>query len=280
MSLVWAYRRLAVLCPVLRLTVTPAGFGDGAGDGPCWIDAAALARDPAALDAFLAAEAARIRQAYGVEAREDVVATRALHSYLWSAGLLMSGPLYLERRVPLLRPQDIRVGPGGSLRVTPGRFACLPDDPAAASPRATVLDSDEDMHAELRRVVADHVRPLLATLRPRLRRGTRALWGMAGDDLVSGLWHLGRALGEEQHGAGLATRLLPVPFPPFPGGAHFRPAPDALAGEPQLTRTRIGCCLHYTVRPDETCSTCPRRTCATAPAEAVVPAGLVVASAR
>jgi FhuF-like iron-sulfur protein len=254
-SLVWAYRRLAVLCPALRLTVA----ADGRAAGPGWVDGARLAHDAAARQAWLAAEAARIRGTYGAEARDDVVASKALHGYLWSACLLISGPWYLERRVPDLRPQDVWVGPGGSLRVAPRPFACLGGDPAAGSAQRSVRDGEEDLRAELRRAVADHVRPLLAALRPHMRRGTRALWGMAGDDLLSGLWHLGRALGEEERGADLATAVLPAPLPPFPGGAHFRPLPGGHPGPERLTRTRTGCCLHYSVRPEETCATCPRR---------------------
>ncbi|WP_443054286.1 iron-sulfur protein [Streptomyces sp. IBSBF 2435] len=267
-SLVLAYRRLAALCPVLGLTVAAPG---GAA-GQDWVDGARLAYDASARQSWLAAEADRIRAAYGVAARGDVVASRALHGYLWSAGLLMSGPWYLERRVPRLRPADVRLGPDGTLRVAPGAFACLPGDRAAGSAEAVVLDCEEDLRAELRQAVADHVRPLLTALRPHLRRGTRALWGMVGDDLVSGLWHLGRALGEEERGADLAARLLPGPLSPFPGGAGFRRLPDDHPGPERLTRTRIGCCMHYTVCPAETCSTCPRLRTAR-PAAVAAPAG-------
>jgi hypothetical protein len=274
MSLARAYRRLAALCPTLRLTVAapaagpcaaPCGAADAHAPGwtdghaPGWTDGCLLAYDDAARRAWLDAEAARVRDVYGVRAREDVVATKALHGYLWSAALLISGPWYLQRRVPYLRPRDVEVGPGGAYRVVvPGAFACLPGDPAAGSARATVRDREEDLHAELRQAVAEHVGPLLEALRPRVRRGARALWGMAGDDLVSGLWHLGRALGEEERGAELATRVLPAPLAPFPGGARFRRLPDDHPGPDRLTRTRIGCCLHYTVRGDEVCATCPR----------------------
>ncbi|WP_327292887.1 (2Fe-2S)-binding protein [Streptomyces sp. NBC_01198] len=274
MSLVLAYRRLAALCPELGLDAAAPGSPPGPGrTAPGWVDGARLVDDAAARQSWLAAEAAEIRVCYAAEARDDVVASRALHGYLWSVCLLISGPWYLERRVPLLRPADVLLGPGGSVRVVPGPFACLPGDPAAGSGQARVLDCEEALGAELRRAVADHVRPLLGVLRPDLRRGTRALWGMVGDDLISGLWHLGRALGEEDHAADLATRLLPAPTPPFPGGARFRPLPDGHPGPERLTRTRIGCCMHYTIRPEETCSTCPRLRAATRAPVAAAPAG-------
>jgi FhuF 2Fe-2S C-terminal domain len=249
------YRRLASLCPTLRLDIAPPGSSPGRG----WTDGAALAAEPRLLDSWLAGEASRIRGAYGIAARHDVVASRALHRHLWSVSLLMSGPWYLQRRVPRVRPGDVRVHLGtGALRLVPAPFACLPSDPAAALPGVRVLPDEEALRADLRTAVADHVAPLLTAIAPRLRRGARALWGMAGDDLLSGIWHLGRALGQEEHAVRLGGELLPGPLPPFPGGADFRRLTDA-DGLGRPTRTRLGCCLLYTLRAADTCGTCPRR---------------------
>ncbi|WP_414617058.1 hypothetical protein [Streptomyces clavuligerus] len=126
-----AYRRLSALCDALCLELAepraPAGQG--------WIDGAELASRPELLDAFLDEEDRRIRERYAVTARPDVVASRALHGLLWSAALLMSGPWYLERRVPRLRPaQFLLRRTGNGCAVVPGGFSCLPDDPAAGCP--------------------------------------------------------------------------------------------------------------------------------------------------
>ncbi|MGH3323710.1 MAG: (2Fe-2S)-binding protein, partial [Streptomyces sp.] len=91
------------------------------------------------------------------------------------------------------------------------------------------------------------------------RRGRRALWGMVADDLISGIWYLGRMLGQEERAVRAATELLPSGIPPFPGGAAFRRL-EGRGGEQHPTRTRLGCCLYYTIRPAEACITCPR-TC-------------------
>src|SRR5690606_18967007 len=92
---------------------------------------------------------------------------------------------------------------------------------------------------------------------PYTRRTRATLWGMAGDDLISGLWHLGRARGREFDATYRATRLLPGPVPPFPAGAAFREltAPD---GRTMLTRTRAGCGLSYALPGGTACETCPR----------------------
>ncbi|MGW7417617.1 (2Fe-2S)-binding protein, partial [Streptomyces sp. NPDC054863] len=124
---------------------------------------------------------------------------------------------------------------------------------------ARVVADEEALRAELRAAVADHVRPLLTAVRPHARRSPRTLWGMAGDDLVSGIWYLGRMLGQEERALQAATALLPTAVPPFPGGADFRrlTTPD---GSRHPTRTRLGCCMYYTLDSAQACATCPR-TC-------------------
>jgi hypothetical protein len=252
------YRRLVALCQSLHVEIAEPGSSVAQG----WADGAELAVRPELLDAFLDAEARRIQNRHAHTARRDVVASRALHDYLWSVSLLMSGPWYLERRVPRIRPQDLRISlTADAYEIVPGTFACLPDDPAAELPGARVLPHAEALRAELRAAVADHVRPLLAAIGPQLRRGPRALWGMVGDDLVSGIWHLGSVLGQERGAVRAAGELLPGPVPPFPGGAGFRQL-TGREGQSYTTRTRLGCCLYYTIRPAEACGTCPR-TCDT-----------------
>ncbi|MEV3988469.1 (2Fe-2S)-binding protein [Streptomyces sp. NPDC049837] len=255
-ALTSTYLRLAACCEALDVRVAPPGPAPGG-----QVDGAELAESPAALDAFVDAEDARIRDRHGHSPRRDVAASRALHDYLWSVSLLMSGAWYLERRVPRVHPREVRLDPAtGAFEVTPtSGFACLPDDPAALLPEARVLGHEEALRAELRSAVADHVRPLLAAAGPYVRRGPRALWGMVADDLVSGIWYLGRMLGEEEWAVRAATELLPTGLPPFPGGADFRVL-SGRKGQRYPTRTRLGCCLYYKLEPAQACLTCPR-TC-------------------
>jgi hypothetical protein len=181
-----------------------------------------------------------------------------LHRLLWSTCLLLSGPWYLERRVPRLSQEDVRISRRDeACQVVPGGFACLPGDPAASLPGAVVLPGEEALRQELRSAAADQARPLIAALGPRMRRGPRALWGMAEDDLVSGIWHLGRVTGEEEQAVVAAGELLPAPVPPFPAGAGFRRLRGG-DGTSYPTRTRAGCCLFYAVAPGQACATCPR----------------------
>jgi hypothetical protein len=249
------HRRLATHCgDTPRVEVaeprSPAGQG--------WISGAELAYHPELLDSYLDAERLRIQERYEHSARPDVVASRALHGYLWATSLLIGGPWYLDRRVPRPDLDDIRVSrTGDALTVVPGSFACLPDDPAAGLPGVRVVADEAALRDELRTAVADHVRPLLAVLGPRLRRGPRALWGMVGDDLVSAIWYLGRRLDEEERAVREVGEVLPGPVAPYVSGAGFRRLTDR-DGLSRPTRTRAGCCLFYAIRPDEACGTCPR----------------------
>jgi hypothetical protein len=262
------YQRLAASCEALNVRV--------AGPGPVparppersqrlrrpegWVDGAELAQSREVLDAFVDAEAVRVRERHRRTARVDAAASRALHDYVWSVSLLMSGAWYLERRVPWIRPQDVQVDlTSGAFEIVPrSDVACLAGDRAAAGRSGVrVLLHEEALRAELRAAVAEHMRPLLAAIGPHVRRGPRALWGMVADDLISGIWSLGRTLGQEERAVRSAAELLPGGIPPFPGGAGFRRLAGG-DGRSYLTRTRIGCCLYYAIRPAEVCLTCPR----------------------
>ncbi|NGO69822.1 (2Fe-2S)-binding protein [Streptomyces boncukensis] len=251
-----AYARLAEALPDLRVTETTADTPLPTGEG--WTGAAELAEGGPALDAFLGWDDEQIRRDYGRPGRPDVVASFGLHRYAWSACLLITLPWFLHRRVPRLPLDAVAVQrTEGRLAVRTGEFACLPGDPARGAPGATAVADEEALRAAVRDAVAGHLAPVLEGFRPRMRRGARALWGMAADEVTEGLWYLGHLLGEERRAKEEAAALLPGGTPPFTRSAGFREltAPD---GALLPTRDRASCCLYYTLRPDDTCVTCPR----------------------
>lgn len=263
-----AYRRLGAMCEALSVRVTEPSRpvartlqSDSLLPPEAPFRAVGLLDSQESVEAFVEAEAARIQGRHDHTAPRHVAASRALHDYAWSVGLLMSGVWYLESRVPRVAPGDIRVDlASGTFEITPGDdLACLPDDPAAALPGVRTIAHQKALRAELRTAVADHMGPVLEAIGPYARRGSRALWGLVSDDLVSGLWYLGRVRGEEAAGVRAASEVFPAPHAPFPGGADFRSLRTS-DGREHPTRTRRGCCLYYTIRPAEACSTCPR-TC-------------------
>ncbi|MGR8007381.1 (2Fe-2S)-binding protein [Streptomyces hypolithicus] len=228
--------------------------------GGGWVGADELAAGGAALDSFLAWDNAQVLRDYGRQARPDVVASFGLHRYAWPACLLITAPWFLYRRVPRMPVENVAFQrTQGRMAVRVGEFACLPGDPAAALPGARVVADEEALRGEVRDAVAEHLGPVLEGFGPRMRRGKRALWGMATDEIVEGLWYVAHLLGEERRAMRELEELLPGTTKPYAGTAGFRELTGP-NGEPLPTRDRASCCLFYTLRPEDTCVTCPR-TC-------------------
>ncbi|MEU6950739.1 (2Fe-2S)-binding protein [Streptomyces sp. NPDC046316] len=256
-----SYARLGEVFPGLRVEELDSGEQSPRGAG--WVGADELAAGGAALDAFLAWDNAQVLRDYGQQARPDVVASFGLHRYAWPACLLVTVPWFLHRRVPRLPVRNVAFQRAlGRMTVRIEEFACLPDDPAAALPGARVVPDEEALRAEVRGALAEHFESVLAGFGPRMRRGKRALWGMATDEIVEGLWYVGELFGEEARAMAELELLLPGTAKPYAGSAGFRELAGAEApdGTPRITRDRAACCFFYTLRPEDTCLTCPR-TC-------------------
>ncbi|MEU3632896.1 MULTISPECIES: (2Fe-2S)-binding protein [Streptomyces] len=253
-----SYARLAEVFPGLRVRELAEGEAAPHGDG--WVRADELGAGGPALDAFLAWDEEQTLRDYGAAARPDVIASFGLHRYAWPACLLVTVPWFLHRRVPRVPAADVAFHRElGRMAVRVREFACLPGDPAAALPGARVVPDEEALRAEVRAAVAEHLAPVLEGFGPRMRRRGRALWGMATDEVVEGIWYVAGLLGEEPRAMAELELLLPRTAKPYVGPAGFREltAPD---GRTFPTRDRASCCLFYTLRPEDTCVTCPR-TC-------------------
>lgn len=237
-----------------------APSGDDGVEGYGWVTGAQLVRDRARLHALVDAELTHARGSLGLHPRRDVAATWVFQHYLWAVGALLTWPMMLDRRVPVLGPADValRMPFAGAIEavVDPRAVDCLPGDPAGAEPGARVRDGVDALRAAVRETAHPHFEAVMEAFGPELRRGPWALWGMATDQLVSGLWYFGRLLGDEERGAAESQALLPGGTPPFAGGADVRHVSLGSGSIP--TRTRLSCCLLYTVAPDAVCTTCPR----------------------
>ncbi|WP_030692708.1 (2Fe-2S)-binding protein [Streptomyces globisporus] len=259
-----SYARLAEVFPGLRMEEPARDERLPSGAG--WVGAEELAAGGPRLDAFLAWDDAQVLRDHGTRGRPDVVASFGLHRYAWPACLLVTLPWFLDRRVPRVPVRNVAFQRTlGRMAVRVEEFACLPGDPAAALPGARVVADEEALRAEVRTSLAEHFEAVLDGFGPRMRRGRRALWGMATDEIVEGLWYVAALLGEERRAMAELELLLPgtpKPYEPYAGGAAFRElagteGPD---GAPHATRDRATCCFFYTLRPEDTCLTCPR-TC-------------------
>ncbi len=226
--------------------------GVGRAAGGQWVQGGSLATDFAVIERMIEAEEQRAVEAYGTAPRRDVAATWVLRRYAFTACLAMSAPWFLERRVPRVALDRVAYAwQDRELVVEADEIICLPGDSIARRADVRAVADEEALGAELRGVVAAHLAPVLDAFGPVMRRRPRSIWGLATDQLASGLWHLGTALGRPAAAAAAANVLLPGGTPPYLGGAGFRPGPDS-------ARTQTTCCLFYTVRPDELCATCPR----------------------
>ncbi|MGJ5831665.1 (2Fe-2S)-binding protein [Streptomyces ossamyceticus] len=253
-----AYARLAEALPMMSVTeLSPA---DPLPEGEGWVRAAGLAAGGAELDTFLAWDEDQILRDHGRQGRPDVVAAFGLHRYSWYACLLFTVPWFLERRVPRFPAQHVAFQRERSrLAVRGETFSCLPGDPAATTPGARVVPDEEALRAEVRAAVAEHMEPVLGGFGPRMRRRGRALWGMATDEVVEGIWYVAELLGpgERERCRRDLELLLPGATRPYVGTAGFRELAGP-GGEPLSTRDRASCCMYYTLAPEDTCATCPR----------------------
>lgn len=262
-----AYARLGEVFPGLQVSELAEGEPAPAAAG--WTAVAGLAAGGAVLDDYLAWDSAQVARDYGRQARPDVIASFGFHRYAWPACLLFTVPWFLLRRVPRITVEQVSFHRTlGRVTLRPASFACLPDDPAAGHPLAVVVPDEEALRAEVRGAVATHVEALLGGFGPRMRRGRRALWGMATDEIVESLWYVGHLLGEEERAMTELGALLPGATKPYVGTPGFRELAGP-GGEALQTRDRASCCMFYTLRPEDTCVTCPR-TCDTERVERLV----------
>jgi hypothetical protein len=262
-----AYPPVARLFPELRVRLVPTVRAD---EG--WVTVHQVLASPALRTRLIAAELRTTERRHGVAPRPDVAAGFWLHRYTWPLCLLFTLPWLLQERVPLLGPEQLACrhrshggpaelavlsaggGANGSANggdgAGAGRFGCLHGDPAAGHPDALVLPDRSALDDLLRRTVAAQLEPLFGAFGPQMRRGSGTLWGLATDELVEGLWFAAGLLGEEARAVAALGELLPAE--PFAGAAGFRTEGAV------LRRSRVSCCLFYTLRPDRLCAGCPR----------------------
>ena len=230
----------------------------GRPEGPGWTRTEELAADRALLEDVLE----RIELGCGAENR-PYAGTGLLRSYLWRILTTSVATFLLERRLPDLRAENVtlRFGDSGfaeGLAFASPRFFTLPDDPEAKHPNARVLTSEKDLLGRMREDIATaHLRTLIPTLRElRVRRGTRALWGIGADVCAEAFMFMGRNLDLEQEALDFAEKLLAGPSP-LSGQSNFFILEHG--GNGKTIRVRNICCLYYKLG-NGPCLTCPRLT--------------------
>ncbi|GAA3236064.1 (2Fe-2S)-binding protein [Pseudonocardia petroleophila] len=168
----------------------------------------------------------------------------------------------LARRVPRLDRSSLAFSrhpaehhPDGIALLDP-RFWCLPDDPDADHPAATVVDDEAALAAELRRQVRAHADDFLAGYRGGARLPRRGLLGSFYDALDTGVWYGGDP--DDPGVVGEGAVVLPGATAQFADASSLHRLVDA-RDRAHVARRRVGCCYYFKVSEDgRPCSTCPR----------------------
>lgn len=191
-------------------------------------------------------------------------AAYVLGDYAAICGQLGGGLYGLDRRVPRLDPFSLAFrrhpaeGWPQALALLDRRFWCLPGDPDAGHPDATVVADEPALAAILRAQVRAHADAFLATYEPGVRLPRRSLLGVFFDGLDGGSWIVA---GSPERALADSARVLPGRTPEFKDASLLYRLVDA-RGREHVTRERVSCCYAYKLGGGEPCFTCPRTSIA------------------
>jgi hypothetical protein len=232
-----------------------------------WVRADELARvDTPYLDQGLALSVARYP---GAERR--VAGAFFIGHYVWYLAAAAIGSYLAERRVPDLAPTNVALRYGTftweedgktgvseriDVRFLSGRFAALPDDPAADHPDARIMPDEAALRDWLRMIMEAHIEPLVETIAARTRLGRRAQWNLAADSCASLFSHAGQHLDVAKRARAEGLTFIKAP------GSPMRPSHTSFTtlecnGHHDTFVERGGCCLYYRVAEGHNCLTCP-----------------------
>jgi hypothetical protein len=230
-------------------------------DATGWQTCAQVLSEPALFGRWRSDLAGWLTGRFG-DAPERTTAGYVMCWYLFVPAYAGALLYHHERRVPSLRPEDL------AFHLTAGRrhpdelallnpsFVCLPDDPDAGAPEATVVPDQQALASVLRGRYVAHASRFVAAFAPTVRFGRHTLWAAATDALDISLLLTGQAGGDGEAGARDAAMVLAERFAPLTSASTVRH--DHAAG---WTRRRESCCFHYLLEDGrDTCQTCPRRS--------------------
>ncbi|NIH86789.1 hypothetical protein FHX45_003682 [Amycolatopsis granulosa] len=224
-----------------------------------WQRCSDLLDDPARFDVWRKLLGDWLRAQFG-QAPERTTAGFVMSWYLHVPAFTAALLLHHERRVPTLRPGELafrlcadRPHPEG-VAVLGEQFYCLPGDPGAGLPQATVVADERALAAVLRARYTAHAARFVQAYAPVSRLGRRTLWAAATDALDSTLWWSGSYAGDEDAGVADARLVLDEHHPPLTASSRLRRSEQGWA------RRRESCCFSYLLPEQPLCDGCPR-TC-------------------
>lgn len=228
---------------------------DAPGSGPV-CDLAALMAD----DSLIRDEQFALMPTHYGTTDPDILTRFYFGSFSYMLASATVSALAVDRRSPVLRPENLRVALGSTGRpealVLPDTaFWCLPDDPDAAHPDACVVADESTLRALLLERLGQIFAPMIAIMRRHARVGARALWISAAETCASVLVD-GLTPGTTQEQAYEAVRTL-IGAP----GAPLRAKPEVItlhaAGRPRLMLLGDDCCTNFKIPGETYCESCP-----------------------
>jgi hypothetical protein len=146
------------------------------------------------------------------------------------------------------------------VRFLSGRFACLPDDPAASHPDARVLPNADALRAHLRTTLEAHLTPLIEEVHARTKLSRHAGWLLVADSCAALFLHSGQALGAEAYARAEGMAFVQAPGSPMNNDKTAYISLQYL-DHCDTFRARGGCCRYYTVSEtgQDYCTTCVLR---------------------
>ncbi|NIJ10108.1 hypothetical protein FHU38_000452 [Saccharomonospora amisosensis] len=236
---------------------------DATGDG--WRRCSDLLADPGGFSRWRDALADWLRARYRIAgpAPGRTTACYVTAWYLRAPAYVAALLLHQERRVPSLRPEALalRTAPHGrpeltGVAVLDDSFYCLPLDPGAGRPEATVVADERQLASVLRARYIAHAARFVHAFGRVSPLGTHTLWAAATDALDTCLWWAGADSGDEGAGVAEAALVLQSRFPPLTSPSTLRSS----GGTPDRswTRRRESCCFTYLLPGRGECEGCPR----------------------
>jgi ferric iron reductase protein FhuF len=197
----------------------------------------------------------------------NVVGSALLQGYQWPVIAALVACYLLDRRVPDLRQENVRVhldaeGAGDRIAFLTGSFTALPADAAATHPDARIVPDLAMLRMAARCGIEDHLGAIIERICARLGCKPRGLWLNVADSLAGTLAWLMQASDDTAGITEIAREvdaLVRVPGSPL----HSRQLSLFMLHRNEQRQTflvRATCCYWYKTEGGEYCSTCPHRT--------------------
>ncbi|MBC8077884.1 MAG: (2Fe-2S)-binding protein, partial [Chloroflexales bacterium] len=226
----------------------------------------------ATYDLFLPGSALFQAQIASAQARlraraAAIIGSALLQGYQWPLVAAAVACYLIDRRVPDLRQENIRIhhnadGEADGIAFVAGSFAALPDDSAAAHPDAAIVPGLTALRAVLREGIEAHLGAIIGRICAQLGCKPRGLWLNVADSVAGNLAWL-----TQEHDKTVSMEQIAADVDGVirVAGSLLNTNQIGLFAltyreQTQVHLDRATCCYWYKTEGGAYCSTCPHRT--------------------